>query len=86
MSMCSADVERAELADRVAVADAQLGGFVAVFFVLRDGADRTKLKDLVVAAYGRVALDHAVRTDRGARADAHVRAHDAVWPDADRGI
>ena len=69
-----ADVEGAELADRVAVADDQFAGLARVLLVLRDRAERVELENAVVAADGRVALDHAMRADgragaRPSRAD-----------------
>ena len=79
-----AGVDGHELADRVAVADLQAGGFAGVLLVLRRPADRRELKDAVALADGRVALDHAVRTDRAARADAHVRADHRIGADAHR--
>src|SRR5436190_11516723 len=78
-----ADVDRAELADRVAVADLERGVLAAVLLVLRYAADRVELRDPVVAADRRAALDHAVRPDDGARADANAGAHDAVGADFD---
>jgi hypothetical protein len=70
-------VDRAELADRVAVADLELGRLAGVLLVLRRRADRARLVDPVVAADRRVALDQGVRADRRAGADAHVLADDA---------
>ena len=65
-----AGVDRAELADRVAVADHELGVLAGVLLVLRRAADRVELPDPVVAADRRAALDHAVRADDRAGADA----------------
>src|SRR5471032_1055075 len=60
-----ADVEGAEFADGVAVADFQTGRLALPLHVLRRGADRRELEQLVVAADGRVALDDDVRADDG---------------------
>src|SRR5436190_11644427 len=78
-----ADVDRAELADRVAVADLERRVLAAVLLVLRYAADRVELRDPVVAADRRAALDHAVRPDDGAGADANPAADDAVGADLD---
>ena len=44
------DVEGAELAHGVAVADHQLTGLTGIFFVLRNRAERVELEDAVVPA------------------------------------
>ena len=75
-----ADVEGAELADRVAVADLQTRGLARVFFVLRSCSQRTELEDAVVFANARMALDHAVRANRRARADLHMGADNRIRP------
>src|SRR5471030_2024301 len=76
-----ADVEGAEFADGVAVADFQARRLALPLHVLRRGADGRELEELVVLADGRVAFDDDVRADDGAGADAHVRADDRIRPD-----
>ncbi len=77
VSCARADIEGAELADRVAVADHQLARLARVFLVLRNRAERVELEDAVVAADGGVALDHAVRANGGSGAHPHMRADHA---------
>ena len=79
-----AEVEGAELADRVALADLEPRRLAGVFLVLRHRAERAELEDAVVAADRRVAFDDAVRADARALVDAHVRTNDGVGVDADR--
>jgi hypothetical protein len=78
-----ADVDRAELADRVAIADLERRVLAAVLLVLRHAADRVELRNPVVAADRRLALDHAMRPDDAAGADPDLGADDAVGADLD---
>jgi len=75
------DVEGAELAHRVAVADAQLAGLPGIFLVLGNRAQGVELEDAVVLADRGVAFEHAMRADGGAGIHLHVRADDGVGPD-----
>ena len=79
----SAAVEGAELANRVAVADDQLGRLAAVLHVLRRATDGGMAVDAVVAADRRRPFDHAVRANRAAAADLHAGADDCVGTDLD---
>jgi hypothetical protein len=79
-------VDGAELANGVAVADVQLGALPRVFFVLGNGADRVELEDLVVLPDAGLALNDTVRADPGAPADADVRADNGVRADGDRWV
>ncbi|MCY1365339.1 hypothetical protein D9M69_521790 [compost metagenome] len=81
-----AEVEGAELADHVAVADGQLGRLARVLLVLGNRTKRRELEDPVVAADGGAPFDHAMRTDGGARADPHMRADHGVGTDRHRGV
>src|SRR5471032_1662390 len=81
-----AGVEGAEFADRVAVADFQTGRLAVPFLVLRRGADRRELEELVVAADGRVAFDDHVRADHRAGGYGHVRADDRIRADFNAGV
>mmetsp|Transcript_5757 Transcript_5757/g.14036 ORF Transcript_5757/g.14036 Transcript_5757/m.14036 type:complete len:333 (-) Transcript_5757:537-1535(-) len=78
-----ADVQRAELADGVAVADDQRGRLATVLLVLIGRADGAELEEGVVAADARVAFDHDMRADLGAGADLHMRADQRVGADLD---
>src|SRR5262249_55588392 len=71
------------LANHVVVADDQLAVLATILEILRHRADRGELKDAVVAADGRVAVNDRVRADRGAAADAHLRPDDGVGRDLD---
>ena len=73
-----AAIDRAVLAEGVAVADLQPRRLAVVFQVLRRGADRGELEDLVVAADRGRAVDHDVRPDPGARADRRRRRRSRV--------
>ena len=67
------DVQRAELPDRVALADPQLGRLAGVLLVLRNLAQRAERIDPVVAADARMAGNHHMRFDRGAGLDRNIR-------------
>ena len=73
-----AAVDRAVLAERVAVADLQARRLAAILQVLRRRTDRGELEDAVLAADRGRALDHDVRPDPGAGADRDAGADDAV--------
>lgn len=81
-----AEVERRKFADGVAVADNQLGRFVAVFFVLRNFAEAGKLENAVVFADAGVTVDDGVRADFCIRADLDVGADNGVRADFDAGV
>jgi hypothetical protein len=75
-----AEVEGAELADRVAVADHQLGRLAGVFLVLRHAPSDANWK--IRLSRPMVVCPSITRAaDRGAGADAHVRADHRVRPD-----
>ena len=78
-----AAVDRAELAEDVAVADDELGRLAGVLQVLRRVADRGELENLVVAAERGRAIHDGMRADPGSRADPHVRADECKRPDFD---
>ncbi len=77
-----AQVEGAELADGVAVADLQTGRLAGVFLVLRHFAQRTELEDAVIAADTGMAPDHAMRTDDRVVPDLDVRTDDRIGADS----
>ena len=81
-----AGVDGDVLADGVAVADLQPRGLAGVLLVLRRGADAGEREEAVVPPDGGVAVDHAVRADLAAGADAHLRADHGVGTDLDRGV
>ena len=81
-----AAVEGNELADGVVVADFEGGVFAAVFFILRDSAERSEGEDVVVFADARRPFDNDMRRDGGAASDLYARADDAVGADADVAI
>src|SRR5262249_18425708 len=76
-----AAVERAELADGIAVSDLQAGRLARVLLVLGPAAQRAVREDAVVPADSRPSLDHDVRAYRRARADLDVLADDRVRAD-----
>ncbi|MNR10881.1 hypothetical protein D3C85_1271540 [compost metagenome] len=80
-----ADVEGAEFADGVVVADFQPCRLARVLLVLRHRTQRTELENAVVLANAGMAFDHHVRADPGAAVDADIGADDAVCADFDVG-
>ena len=78
-----AAIERAVLADRVAVADDEPRPLAGVLLVLRIVADRGELEDVVVGADDGRALDDDVRLDARAARDLDVGADDGVGADVD---
>ncbi len=78
-----AAVQGGKLADAVAIADDQPGFLAAVLEILRVGADRSELEDLVVTADIGPALDDHVSPDLGAGTDFDLFTDDAVGPDTD---
>ena len=76
----------AELANQIVVADLDHRGLALELQVLRLGADRRELIDVVARANRGVAFDHGVGTDHGIRADANVGADNGARSDLDRRI
>src|SRR6478672_11968777 len=72
-----------EFADRVAVADHEVGPFTGEFLVLRIATDGREAMDPVVAADRRWTGDAAMRADLSPVRDAHVGPDDAEGADAD---
>jgi len=81
-----AAVDRAVLAKRVALADLEPSRLALVLQVLRRGADRCELKDMIIAPDRRGPLDHDMRTDAAARCDRHVRTDHRVGTDLDIAV
>ena len=84
--LCGTQVEGAELADGVAVANHQLRGLTGIFLVLRHSAQGAELENPVVRTDGRVALDHAMCAHSGACAHGDMWADDRIRPHADRRV
>ena len=78
-----AGVDGDELADGVARADFQTGGFACVFLVLRRCANAGELEDAVARANAGAAFNDAVRANAAARANAHMGANDGIGADGD---
>ena len=78
-----AAVDRDELADHVVVADLEARGFAAIRLVLRRAAEARLSDDEVVRADACVPVEHDLRPDACAVADAHVRTQDGVGTDLD---
>ena len=78
------DVERAKLANRIAVSNAQSTGFAPVLLVLRNGAQGIKLKDPVVTPDSGVPLQHAMRSDHRTGANLDVRTNQCISAHTDR--
>ena len=74
----SAAVDRDELAERIVVADPQLGSLLVKFEVLRLGADRALSEESVVRSNHGRTFNSRVRPDLRSRSDCHFRADDAV--------
>ena len=79
------EIERAEFADRIAIADFKPRGLPRILLVLRCCTDRRKLKDAVVAADLGVPADDRMRADRGTRTDFDMCADDSIRTDLDVG-
>src|SRR5690242_8148515 len=71
-------MNRNELADGVAVANAGFRRFTPVFLILRSHATRTVRIKGVVAADGKPPFQEDMRDQSRARADRNAVAHDAV--------
>ena len=82
----AADVQGAKLADGVAVTNEQLARLTRVFFVLRNGAYRVELENLVVFTNSGVAFNDAMRTDTRVCTNAHMGANDTVGPDLNAAV
>ncbi len=80
-----AAAERAEFADRIAVADHEARRLAGVFLVLRIVADRGELVDAVVLADTRRPVDDDVAADARTGTDLDVIADDRVRTDFDVG-
>jgi hypothetical protein len=76
-------VQGDEFTDDIAISETQDGFLAVKLEVLRCGADRGKLEDLVVAANFRPPFNYGVRTDSGTRGDGHVFADYSKWGDLD---
>jgi hypothetical protein len=81
-----AAMDGGELADAVVVADFKARGLAVVLEILRCGADRGELKDLVARADRGAALDDRVGADPRGGADADLGADDRSRADFDAGI
>lgn len=81
-----AAMDGGELADAVVIADFQARGLVAVLEVLRRGADRGELKDLVARPDRGVAFDDRIGADPRCGADADFGADDGSGTDFDAGV
>src|SRR5438093_11905494 len=80
------DMEGGKLADRIPIDNLQPGRLARIFFILRRGTDRRKLKEMIVAPDRGVALDHDMWAHGGAGANLDVGADHRVWTDNDRTI
>src|SRR5688572_28793532 len=81
-----AAIQRAVLADRVAVADDELRALAVVLLVLRIVADRGELEDVVVDADDGRTFDDGMRLDASAAADLDVGSDDRVRADVDARV
>ena len=75
-----------ELANPIIVADLQARRLAVILEILRRGADRGELEDLVARADRGVALYHRIGTDFGVGADPHFGTDDRARSDFDAGI
>ena len=75
--------DRAELAYRIAVADAQGRRLAGVLLVLGIIADRRKLVDVIAAPNRGRPIDDDMTVDRRTAADNNIIADDRVWPHGD---
>ena len=78
-----AAIDRAELAEHVAVADLEARRLARVFLVLRRVADRGELEHLVLAPERGRPVDHGMRPDPAAVADLDAGADDGERADHD---
>src|SRR5215471_10413437 len=72
------DMQGGELSNLVVVADHELGIFARVFQILRDGADRRRVKDPVSLADRGIAIDHRMSPDPRSGADSYFGPYDRV--------
>ena len=72
------DIEGAEFADGVVIADFQPGRLTGVFLVLRNGTQRAELENAVVLADAGMPFNHHVRTYPGTAVDGYIRANDGI--------
>ncbi|MPN31298.1 hypothetical protein SDC9_178772 [bioreactor metagenome] len=79
--LAGAHVERAEFSDRVAITDLKPGRLVLILLVLRLGADRAELEDLVVTSNAGMPFDNDMRSDPRAITDLDVSADDGIGAD-----
>ena len=79
---CTA-ADRAELPDRVAIADRQSRRLIGVLLILRIVADGRKLVDAIVAPYRCRSVDHDMAIDARAGADFDILADNRIGTDLD---
>ena len=74
----AANIQRAKLADSVAIANMQFARLASIFFVLWNSTNRIELEDMVVFANRGATFNHTMRADTCASAYRYVRPNNAV--------
>ncbi len=78
-----AATDRTELANRVAITDDQVGGFVGVFLVLRVVADRSELIDVIVLADLCRPIDDDMTVDASTACNFYIVTDNGIRTDDD---
>ena len=81
----SAQIESAEFAYGIAVANFQPGRLSRIFLVLRNFSQGVELENMIIAADKGMPVNNRMRAHRGAVADDHVLADHGVGTDTDMG-